>query len=66
MTIPITGVYNINMDKQTLQIFAERLKKLRLEHNLTQAELAKETGISYKYIKEWEDSLQDTIDNNDS
>jgi len=54
------------MDKQTLQIFAERLKKLRLEHNLTQAELAKETGISYKYIKEWEDSLQDTIDNNDS
>lgn len=34
--------------------FAERLKDLRLENNLTQTQLAKETGLSQTGIGKWE------------
>lgn len=34
--------------------FSERLKELRLEKNLTQSELAKETGLSQNGIANWE------------
>ena len=34
--------------------FSERLKELRLEKNLTQTELAQETGISQAGIAKWE------------
>lgn len=34
--------------------FAERLKELRQEKNLTQTELAKETGLSQTGIGKWE------------
>ena len=34
--------------------FSERLKELRLEKNLTQSELAQETGISQAGIAKWE------------
>lgn len=34
--------------------FAERLKDLRIENNLSQRDLAKETGISQNAIALWE------------
>lgn len=34
--------------------FIERLKELRIEHGLTQTQLAKETGISQAGIAKWE------------
>ncbi len=34
--------------------FKERLKEIRLDHNLTQTELAKQTGISQAAIAKWE------------
>ena len=34
--------------------FCERLKELRLELNLTQTELSKQTGISQAGIAKWE------------
>ncbi|MCL2556419.1 MAG: helix-turn-helix domain-containing protein [Firmicutes bacterium] len=34
--------------------FSERLKEMRLEKNLTQAQLAKETGLSQNGIANWE------------
>lgn len=37
-----------------MKIFAERLKELRLEKNLTQAKLAKETGLSQAGLAHWE------------
>lgn len=37
-----------------MEIFAERLKELRLEKNLTQAQLAKETGLSQAGLAHWE------------
>lgn len=36
------------------KIFAERLKELRLEHKLTQVELAKKTETSKSVISAWE------------
>ena len=36
------------------KIFAERLKELRLEHNLTQVELAQKTNTSKSVISAWE------------
>lgn len=37
-----------------MEIFAERLKELRLEKELTQRELAKQTGLSRSAITFWE------------
>ncbi|MBT1278988.1 helix-turn-helix transcriptional regulator [Thermoanaerobacter sp. CM-CNRG TB177] len=34
--------------------FGEKLKKLRLSHNLTQEELAKKIGVSLRTIKGYE------------
>ena len=38
--------------------FAERLKDLREERNITQYELAKQTGISAACINRWEKTLR--------
>lgn len=38
--------------------FAERLKELRLENNLSQSDLAKELGVSPACINRWEASLR--------
>lgn len=37
-----------------MQKFAERLKELRLEKGLTQAQLSKETGLSHTALVYWE------------
>lgn len=39
-----------------MKIFAERLKELRQENNLSYAQLAKEIGVSYVAIGRWERS----------
>lgn len=41
-----------------MEKFAERLKELRVEKNLSQRELAKETGYSQAAIARWEAKLQ--------
>ncbi len=38
--------------------FAERLKELREERNITQYELSKQTGISAACINRWEKNLR--------
>jgi len=38
--------------------FAERLKELRVENNLSQRELGKKTGYSQASIARWEAKLQ--------
>ena len=38
--------------------FAERLKELRIENNLTISELSQKTGISIACISRWEKSLR--------
>lgn len=38
--------------------FAERLKELRIENNLSQSKLAKELGVSQAAIARWEANLQ--------
>ena len=44
--------------------FAERLKELRLEKNLTQTKLANDTGLSQAIIANWERNLKTpTLDN---
>lgn len=44
--------------------FAERLKELRLEHNLTTIQLAKELGVGDSSISRWEKGLRvPSIDN---
>ena len=44
--------------------FAERLKELRLEHNLTTIQLAKELGVGDSSISRWENGLRvPSIDN---
>ena len=37
-----------------MSIFSERLKELRLEHNLSQHELAKAVGLTHTAIGIWE------------
>lgn len=37
-----------------MNIFAERLKSLRIERGLSQSQLAKETGLSQAAINYWE------------
>ena len=37
-----------------MEIFAERLKELRLEKELSQSELSKQTGLSRSAIAFWE------------
>ena len=37
-----------------MEIFAERLKKLRTKHNLTTYQLAKEINVSPTAITRWE------------
>ena len=37
-----------------MKIFSERLKELRIERNLNQSELARETGLSQSSIARWE------------
>ena len=39
-------------------MFAQRLKELRLEMGLTQAELAKESGLRQSHISSWESGLR--------
>lgn len=41
------------MDKITLD-FSNTLKKLRIEKNLTQEELAQRSGVDYKYLQKLE------------
>ena len=44
--------------------FAEKLKELRLEKNLTQTKLANDTGLSQAIIANWERNLKTpTLDN---
>lgn len=38
--------------------FAERLKNLRQQNNLTQRQLAKQTGLSQPALARWEANLQ--------
>ncbi|MDE6691200.1 MAG: helix-turn-helix domain-containing protein [Clostridia bacterium] len=37
-----------------MEVFSERLKELRCERNLSQVQLAKETGLSKSAIAFWE------------
>lgn len=37
-----------------MELFIERLKELRLTHNFTLVQLAKETGISKSTLSSWE------------
>lgn len=37
-----------------MNIFHEKLKELRIENNLTQAQLAKKTGFTQSTIAKWE------------
>ena len=39
-------------------MFAQRLKELRLEMGLTQAQLAKEAGLRQSHISSWESGLR--------
>ena len=41
-----------------MDIFCERLKELRLEHNLTTVQLAKELGVGDSSISRWENGLR--------
>lgn len=41
-----------------MEIFAERLKELRLEQGLSQAKLAKETGLTQSSIFYWEKAIK--------
>ena len=41
-----------------MKIFAERLRDLRLERNLTQQALAQDLGVTQPAIQRWEASLQ--------
>ena len=44
--------------------FCERLKELRIEKNLTQCDLAKQTGLSQAIIANWEAGKKSpTLDN---
>ena len=40
-----------------MTIFAQRLKELRLENNLSQNKLAKQLGISQAAINKWEKGI---------
>ena len=40
-----------------MNIFAQRLKELRLENNLSQNQLSKQLGISQAAINKWEKSI---------
>jgi len=42
-----------------MEKFAERLKELRLEKELTQRQLAKATGLSQTAITQWENRLRE-------
>ena len=42
------------MQEQTRKIFAERIKELRQQNNLSQMALANQTGISQSAIAKWE------------
>ena len=46
------------MVKKAINKFCERLKELRLEKNMSQHTLAKETGFSQPAIARWEQGLQ--------
>lgn len=41
-----------------MNIFAERLKELRIEKGLTQDKLAEETGLSQAALARWENGLR--------
>lgn len=41
-----------------MEKFSERLKELRLEKNLTQIQLAKETGLSQAGLAHWEANIR--------
>lgn len=47
------------MDNDHKQIIARRIKELRLDKNLTQKELAKQTGLSVSSIIAYENSLRE-------
>lgn len=44
----------MELNKDMKQNFSARLKQLRLDRNLTQTQLASETGISQSAINKWE------------
>ncbi len=46
--------FSIQMKKKIAEIFAEKLKKQRLEAGLRQSDLAKNCGLSKNYIGELE------------
>lgn len=39
-----------------MEVFAERLKSLRIEKHLSQMELARKVGLSQTGIKQWENA----------
>lgn len=47
------------MDKNDLMIFAENLKRLRMEKGITLRELAEATGIGKSTLHEYENALTD-------
>ena len=46
------------MKKFNLKVFAERLKELREENNLTISELGREIGVSAMAISRWEREIR--------
>ena len=46
------------MKKFNLKVFAERLKELREENNLTITELGREIGVSAMAISRWEREIR--------
>lgn len=41
-----------------MEVFAERLKELRIEKGLSQNQLAKATGLTHAAISRWESGLR--------
>ena len=58
-------IINANLTNQAhlwycffMEVFAERLKELRLEKGLSQNQLAKATGLTHAAISRWESGLR--------
>ena len=52
--ILIKNVIKYHKNEGKMEIFAKRLKKLRLENNLTLRDLANEINVSHGAIDKWE------------
>ena len=46
------------MNKNVVEVFAEKLKELREENGLSITQLAKNLGLSYNAIRRWELKMQ--------